>query len=134
MNVNDIMNSICDIEYTNKTEFSKEFDLACAKGDKLKVLNLLVKKYNCNFNDAQAVCDYFIDGTPIPNPDLTPQQIAAANAQAQEWLNKVHCPYCNSSNCKKISGISKATSVAMFGIFSQKVKKQWHCNNCRSDF
>ena len=134
MDVNDIMNSICDIEYTNKTEFSKEFDLACAKGDKLKVLNLLVKKYNCNFNDAQAVCDYFIDGTPIPNPDLTPQQIAAANAQAQEWLNKVHCPYCNSSNCKKISGISKATSVAMFGIFSQKVKKQWHCNNCRSDF
>lgn len=134
MNVNDIMNSICDIEYTNKTEFSKEFDLACAKGDKLKVLNLLVKKYNCNFNDAQAVCDYFIDGTPIPNPDLTPQQIAAANAQAQEWLNKVHCPYCNSSNCKKISGISKATSVAMFGIFSQRVKKQWHCNNCRSDF
>ena len=69
-----------------------------------------------------------------PNPDLTPQQIAAANAQAQEWLNKVHCPYCNSSNCKKISGISKATSVAMFGIFSQKVKKQWHCNNCKSNF
>lgn len=57
-----------------------------------------------------------------------------ANAQAQEWLNKVHCPYCNSTNCKKISRVSKATSVAMFGIFSQKVKKQWHCNNCRSDF
>nr|DAW98193.1 MAG TPA: zinc-ribbon family protein [Bacteriophage sp.] len=57
-----------------------------------------------------------------------------ANAQAQELLNKVHCPYCNSTNCKKISGVSKATSVAMFGIFSQKVKKQWHCNNCRSDF
>jgi hypothetical protein len=61
-------------------------------------------------------------------------QTVQANAQAQEWLNKVHCPYCNSTNCKKISGVSKATSVAMFGIFSQKVKKQWHCNNCRSDF
>ena len=48
--------------------------------------------------------------------------------------SKVTCPYCNSSNCKKISGVSKATSVAMFGIFSQKVKKQWHCNNCKSDF
>ena len=71
---------------------------------------------------------------PLPNPDLTPQQIAQANAQAQELLNKVHCPYCNSTNCKKISGVSKATSVAMFGIFSQKVKKQWHCNNCKSDF
>lgn len=61
-------------------------------------------------------------------------QTVQANAQAQEWLNKVHCPYCNSTNCKKISRVSKATSVAMFGIFSQKVKKQWHCNNCRSDF
>ena len=60
--------------------------------------------------------------------------IAQVNAQAQDWLNKVHCPYCNSTNCKKISGVSKATSVAMFGIFSQKVKKQWHCNNCKSDF
>lgn len=61
-------------------------------------------------------------------------KIAQANAQAQDWLNKVHCPYCNSTNCKKISGVSKATSVAMFGIFSQRVKKQWHCNNCKSDF
>ena len=61
-------------------------------------------------------------------------RIAQANAQAQELLNKVHCPYCNSTNCKKISGVSKATSVAMFGIFSQKVKRQWHCNNCKSDF
>ena len=60
--------------------------------------------------------------------------ISQVNAQAQDWLNKVHCPYCNSTNCKKISGVSKATSVAMFGIFSQKVKKQWHCNNCKSDF
>lgn len=71
---------------------------------------------------------------PLSNPNLTPQQIAQVNAQAQDWLNKVHCPYCNSTNCKKISGVSKATSVAMFGIFSQKVKKQWHCNNCKSDF
>lgn len=130
MNVNDIMNSICDIEYTNKTEFSKEFDLACAKGDKLKVLNLLVKKYNCNFNDAQAVCDYFIDGTPIPNPDLTPQQIAAANAQAQEWLNKPKCPTCGSLNIKRIGGVERAASVGMFGLFSKKINKSFKCGNC----
>ena len=35
MNVNDIMDSICDFEYENKTQFSKEFDLACSQGDKL---------------------------------------------------------------------------------------------------
>ena len=54
----------------------------------------------------------------------------AINIQAREALNKPHCPTCNSTNIKKISGLSKAGSVVMFGIFSQKVKKQMHCNNC----
>ena len=35
---------------------------------------------------------------------------------------------------KKILGISKAGSVAMWGIFSQKVKKQMHCNNCKYEW
>ena len=47
----------------------------------------------------------------------------------------VECPYCHSTNTKKISGISKAGSVALFGVFAVgKVSKQWHCNNCNSDF
>ena len=47
----------------------------------------------------------------------------------------VECPYCHSKNTKKISGMSKAGSVAIWGIFSiGKVTKQWHCNNCKSDF
>lgn len=47
---------------------------------------------------------------------------------------KIECPYYHSMNTKKISNIAKAGSVAMFGIFSQKVKHQWHCNSCGSDF
>lgn len=48
---------------------------------------------------------------------------------------KVECPYCHSTNTKKISGVSKAGKIAAFGIFSiGKVTKQWHCNNCKSDF
>ena len=50
-----------------------------------------------------------------------------------KYIN-IYCPYCNSMNTKKISNIAKAGSVAMFGIFSQKVKHQWHCNKCGSDF
>ena len=41
-----------------------------------------------------------------------------------------HCPTCNSTNVKKISAGAKAVSVGLFGIFSQKVKRQFHCNNC----
>lgn len=43
---------------------------------------------------------------------------------------KVACPTCGSTNTKKISGLSKAASVGLFGIFSQKVKHQFHCNSC----
>ena len=47
----------------------------------------------------------------------------------------VECPYCHSTNTKKISTASKAGSVFLFGIFAAgKVAKEWHCNNCKSDF
>lgn len=47
----------------------------------------------------------------------------------------VKCPHCHSTNTKKISTTSKVGSVALFGIFAVgKVSKQWHCNNCKSDF
>lgn len=47
----------------------------------------------------------------------------------------IACPYCKSTDCKKISGLSKAGSVALWGIFALgKTTKQWHCNNCKSDF
>lgn len=47
----------------------------------------------------------------------------------------VECPYCHSTNTKKISSMSKAGAVALFGIFAiGKTSKQWHCNECGSDF
>ncbi len=48
----------------------------------------------------------------------------------EEQSNIPKCPTCGSSNIKRVSGTSKAVSVAMFGLLSQKVKKQFHCNNC----
>ena len=53
----------------------------------------------------------------------------------QQQTGKVECPYCHSTNTKKISGMSKAGSVALWGVFAAgKVSKQWHCNDCKSDF
>lgn len=47
----------------------------------------------------------------------------------------ITCPYCKSTDCKKISGLSKAGSVALWGIFAfGKTTKQFHCNSCKADF
>lgn len=48
---------------------------------------------------------------------------------------KITCPYCKSTNTKKISGLSKAVNVGLWGIFALgKATKQFHCNNCKADF
>lgn len=46
----------------------------------------------------------------------------------------VTCPYCNSTDTKKISLTSKAVNTALFGFLGTKRHKQWHCNRCGSDF
>ena len=46
----------------------------------------------------------------------------------------VHCPYCNSVNTSKITTTSKVINTAIFGLFGTKRHKQWHCNQCNSDF
>ena len=47
----------------------------------------------------------------------------------------VECPYCHATNVKKITVTSKAVHTAVFGIFSiSRNTKNFHCNNCGSDF
>lgn len=54
--------------------------------------------------------------------------------QPQPNQNIPKCPICNSTNVTRISSTKKAMSIIGFGILSNKIGKQWHCNNCKSDF
>lgn len=64
-------------------------------------------------------------------PKVTSQPIKSTpNNTANLQINVPRCLTCQSTNIQKISALSKAGSVALWGILSQKVKKQWHCNNC----
>lgn len=53
---------------------------------------------------------------------------------AEQSRIKVECPYCKSTDTKKISGASRWLSTGLFGLSSGKVGKQWHCRKCGSDF
>ena len=47
----------------------------------------------------------------------------------------VECPYCHSTDTKKITNTSKVVHTALFGVFSvSRNSKNYHCNNCGSDF
>jgi len=46
----------------------------------------------------------------------------------------IECPYCHSTNTKKITTTSKVLNTTIWGFFGTKRFKEWHCNECGSDF
>lgn len=67
-----------------------------------------------------------------PNIEEYPYVLGISNAGS--FKPTVKCPYCGSTSTKKISTLSRLGSFATFGFAGKKVGKQWHCNNCKSDF
>lgn len=45
-------------------------------------------------------------------------------------LSHPKCPNCGSTNTKQISNVNRAASVAMWGLASSKIGKQYQCNRC----
>lgn len=47
----------------------------------------------------------------------------------------VECPYCHSTNTKKISNSSKVMHIVAFGVFAMgRNSKNYHCSDCNSNF
>lgn len=118
------------VEESDKgTEFYKELSATTDTKDKLKCIQMLMEHFDCGFDEARIVMDNVLNREPVlPDPD------PILEAKAAESMRKVTCPYCGSVNVKKVSTISRMASVSFFGLGSKKVGKQWHCNNCKSDF
>ena len=62
----------------------------------------------------------------------TKENIAKQLAQAKKSI--VTCPYCQSTKCSRISILGRMVSVEFWGLASNKLGKQWHCNDCGSNF
>ena len=56
------------------------------------------------------------------------------NEYQQKYLaeHNIHCPYCNSTNIRKIGTVNRAVSVGMLGLASSKIGKTHKCNDCGS--
>lgn len=104
--------------------------------DGINDLKNVNKIYEENKND-NAYCDNLIKqyyeskyeseriGRQVIYDDLKPKKKTKPN---------IKCPYCGSSNTKKITVSSRAVSTTITGMASSKIGKQWHCNNCGSNF
>ncbi len=84
------------------------------------------------------VCNYRLvkqeDIKEIKHPELSDRDEHIIGELPDPTKPNVACPYCTSSNIKKISSSSRWLSIGMLGIFSNKIGKNFHCNNCGANF
>lgn len=110
-----------------------ELEITCPKCG-YGISNLLV--WHFSYGDAKiASCKRCKTTTYKENFDVADAIAKQREQEREQQQPKVTCPFCQSTNCKKISGASKIGKVALFGVFAAgSVSKTWHCNNCGSNF
>ena len=90
----------------------------------------------------QQMREKYVVGSPEFDAVLYNKRLQEEKAEADYYASiprrpsepEITCPYCKSTNTKKIGVISRSVSVGLFGLGSKKINRQWHCNNCGSDF
>ena len=77
----------------------------------------------------------FLQGIREARRDSLTHQADIYEKNTQKNIKNIpKCPTCQSADIKRISGLSKAIDVAMWGVLSRKIHKQWRCNNCGSEW
>lgn len=81
---------------------------------------------NYNGENYCPVCKYYLGNVK--------EESSVTTYNKPKQVINIECPYCKSANVKRISTVSRLVSTTLFGLGSKKVGKQWHCNDCGSDF
>lgn len=64
----------------------------------------------------------------------TPSYDPTQDPNSPYYISVIKSPYCQSTDTTKISTVNRVVSTGLFGLGSNKVGKEWHCNKCKSDF
>ena len=119
-------------------DFKEELPIALLekREDYISAIGKIRKKTSLNLVDGSDLVNIIRETKAIPET-FTPKYPLEDREKlyGNSKVENVECPYCHSKDTKKISNVSKVSSVALFGVYAiGKVSKQWHCNQCNSDF
>ena len=132
-----LINTKCNINGV-VYDFKEELPIALLEktDDYVPAIGKIRKKTSLTLMDADDLVDIIREIKAIPET-FTPKYPLEDREKlyGDSKVKNVECPYGHSKDTKKISNLSKAGSVALFGVFALgKTSKQWHCNQCNSDF
>lgn len=132
-----LLNTKCNINGVIY-DFKEELPIALLEktDDYVSAIGKIRKKTSLTLADAGALIDIIKEIRAIPEtftPKFPLEDREKLYGNSKE--KSIECPYCHSTNTNKITITSKAVHTALFGIFSMgRNSKQWHCNQCNSDF
>ena len=116
---------------TNKIKIIREITGLDLKRGKDVVDNLLLIKTNISLDEANSIKKQIEEvGGAVKITEFNADDVVISQTE----LNIPKCPTCGSTDISKISTASKAVSVGLFGIFSSKIRKQFHCNSCKYEW
>lgn len=93
--------------------------------------NLLLIKTNISLDEANSIKKQIEEvGGAVKITEFNADDVVISQTES----NIPKCPTCGSTDIRKISTTSKAVSVGLFGIFSSKIRKQFHCNSCKYEW
>ncbi|WP_418752479.1 zinc-ribbon domain-containing protein [Frisingicoccus sp.] len=127
--------NLCEINGISY-DLSEEFRLI-TQDDYMQGLRNLRDKCNLELSDTVTLANIIKETKKVPkeyNSDQNSEYRKILSQLETSNPNIPKCPTCGSTNVQKISVTSKAVNTALFGIFGTKRHKNYHCNNCKSDF
>ena len=130
-----LVNYICNI---NGIEYNLKDELSMAlvnNNDWIKAIGSLRRKTSLTLSDGKELIEIMRNTKSIPEKYESKYPLEDRSKYENRSPSAIECPYCHSTNTKKITNASKAIHTAVFGIFSvSRNSKNYHCNNCNSDF
>ena len=86
--------------------------------------NKYMKKYKSKYNSNSSSVTISKASMPV--------QSALKTSLTNQQANIPTCPTCGSTNIKHISTLNRAVSIGVFGLFSNKIGKNYECLDCKT--
>lgn len=130
-----LINYTCKI---NDKEYNLKDELSMAlvnNDDWIKAIGSLRRKTSLTLSDGDELIELMRSTKSVPNEFVPKYPLEDRSKYENKTSNVITCPYCHSTDTKKITNASKAVHTALFGVFSvSRNSKNYHCNKCNSDF
>lgn len=117
---------ICQSKMTDTILTTDEYNFIVNISNDISFLEAMIKLKQDDIIEFQSRMSQF--KTQLQQQKSSKQKEISSNTHTPQ------CPFCKSTNIRKIGSGERAVSIIGLGIFSKKINKSFKCNSCGGTF